>query len=206
MPGPRYRAADAALLIVEPLDIFTAVFHRPSGTTHLLNEPAPQILEMLADAPLDVLPIYVRAGAIVAEGALHQYSDDHESDDVVTFHVYGAEAKPDFRAEYTLYEDDGETFAYESGKTSKLYIRAQGQEDALRLTIHYIEDAYVAKRQHLRFTLRQPGFAPSAIEQLERISLDELAEGGIGWSLDESSGDILIQIEDRKLDELVLKV
>ncbi|WP_322907609.1 TIM-barrel domain-containing protein [Paenibacillus sp. SGZ-1009] len=161
---------------------------------------------ILADAPLDVLPIYVRAGGIVAEGALHQYSGDHDSDDVVTFHLYGAEAKPDFRAEYTLYEDDGETFAYESGKTSKLYIRAQGQYDALRLKIQYIEDTYVAKRQHLRFTLRQPGFTPSAIEQLSRITLDELAEGGIGWSLDESSGDILIQIEDRKLDELVLKV
>ncbi len=41
------------MLIVEPLDIFTAVFHRPSGITHLLNEPAPQILEALADKPLD---------------------------------------------------------------------------------------------------------------------------------------------------------
>jgi len=50
---PRYRAAAAALLIVEPLDIFTAVFHRPSGVTHLLNEPAPQILEALAREPLD---------------------------------------------------------------------------------------------------------------------------------------------------------
>lgn len=53
MAGPRYRAAAAALLIVEPLDMFTAVFHRPSGVTHLLNEPAPQILEALADEPLD---------------------------------------------------------------------------------------------------------------------------------------------------------
>lgn len=53
MAGPRYRAAAAALLIVEPLDMFTAVFHRPSGVTHLLNEPAPQILEALEDEPLD---------------------------------------------------------------------------------------------------------------------------------------------------------
>ncbi|KQO52817.1 HPr-rel-A system PqqD family peptide chaperone [Sphingomonas sp. Leaf257] len=53
MAGPRYRAAAAALLIVEPLDMFTAVFHRPSGVTHLLNEPAPQIMEALADEPLD---------------------------------------------------------------------------------------------------------------------------------------------------------
>lgn len=54
MAGPRYRAAAASLLIVEPLDMFTAVFHRPSGVTHLLNEPAPQILEALADEALDM--------------------------------------------------------------------------------------------------------------------------------------------------------
>ncbi|MDY0957332.1 HPr-rel-A system PqqD family peptide chaperone [Sphingomonas sp. CFBP8993] len=60
MPGPRYRAADEALLIVEPLDIFTAVFHRPSGITHLLNEPAPQILEALADEPLDAAALLDR--------------------------------------------------------------------------------------------------------------------------------------------------
>ncbi|WP_322965542.1 HPr-rel-A system PqqD family peptide chaperone [Sphingomonas fuzhouensis] len=60
MPGPRYRAAAAALLIVEPLDIFTVVFHRPSGTTHLLNEPAPQILEALTGEPLDVDTLLAR--------------------------------------------------------------------------------------------------------------------------------------------------
>ncbi len=57
MADPRWRAAGAALLIVEPLDMFTAVFHRPSGVTHLLNEPAPQILEALAqdDLTMDAL-------------------------------------------------------------------------------------------------------------------------------------------------------
>ncbi len=63
MAGPRYRAAEAALLIVEPLDIFTAIFHRPSGITHLLNEPAPQILEVLADAPLDRDALFARLAA-----------------------------------------------------------------------------------------------------------------------------------------------
>lgn len=63
MAGPRYRAAEAALLIVEPLDIFTAIFHRPSGITHLLNEPAPQILEALADAPLDMDTLFARLAA-----------------------------------------------------------------------------------------------------------------------------------------------
>lgn len=60
MAGPRYRAAEAALMIVEPLDIFTAIFHRPSGVTHLLNEPAPQILDALAGEPLDIDALLAR--------------------------------------------------------------------------------------------------------------------------------------------------
>lgn len=68
MAGPRYRAAEAALLIVEPLDIFTAVYHRPSGITHLLNEPAPQILEALAEAPHDVEALLARLVGIYELG------------------------------------------------------------------------------------------------------------------------------------------
>lgn len=34
-----------------PLDTFLAVFHRPSGTTHLLTSPAPEILAALAHSP-----------------------------------------------------------------------------------------------------------------------------------------------------------
>lgn len=42
-----YRADPPAALIAEPLDAFVAVFHRPSGATHLLVSPAPEILEVL---------------------------------------------------------------------------------------------------------------------------------------------------------------
>ncbi len=47
-----YRAADRAALLVEPLDVLTAVFHRASGITHLLAEPAPAILAALGDEAL----------------------------------------------------------------------------------------------------------------------------------------------------------
>ncbi len=35
------------MLLVTPLDIFAGVFHQPSGITHLLTAPAPQILDAL---------------------------------------------------------------------------------------------------------------------------------------------------------------
>ncbi|WP_343525116.1 HPr-rel-A system PqqD family peptide chaperone [Sphingomonas sp.] len=60
MPGPRYRAAAADQVLVEPLDLFTAIFHRPSGITHLLTEPAPQILAVLAQEPLDAEELLAR--------------------------------------------------------------------------------------------------------------------------------------------------
>lgn len=44
-----YRAPTADAVLVAPLDAFTAVFHRASGITHLLTEPAPQILAALGE-------------------------------------------------------------------------------------------------------------------------------------------------------------
>jgi PqqD family protein of HPr-rel-A system len=50
----RYRAPRPEALLTADLDAFTATFHRPSGITHLLASPAPEILAALGDAPLDL--------------------------------------------------------------------------------------------------------------------------------------------------------
>jgi PqqD family protein of HPr-rel-A system len=46
--APRYRAADSATCRVVPLDDFTLIYHGPSGLTHLVTAPAPEILAALA--------------------------------------------------------------------------------------------------------------------------------------------------------------
>ena len=53
-PGPIYRADPPGGLVLAPLDAFTAVYHRRSGMTHLLTEPAPQILAILGEATLSL--------------------------------------------------------------------------------------------------------------------------------------------------------
>ena len=58
----RYRAAPASALLVQPLDSFTAVFHRASGITHLLAEPAPEILAVLSDETLTLDDVLARLG------------------------------------------------------------------------------------------------------------------------------------------------
>jgi PqqD family protein of HPr-rel-A system len=58
----RFRAPPAAALLSEPLDALTAIFHRPSGTTHLLAEPAPEILAALAGRALTLSELMLALG------------------------------------------------------------------------------------------------------------------------------------------------
>ena len=63
MPGPRYIAdpPDAARAV--ELDGLIALYHRPSGLTHILAPPAPQILAALAGKALDADEIVARIAA-----------------------------------------------------------------------------------------------------------------------------------------------
>lgn len=60
MPGPAWIADAADQVRRVELDGLTALFHRPSGTTHLLAPPAPQILDAIANNPGDLSQIIER--------------------------------------------------------------------------------------------------------------------------------------------------
>ena len=49
-----------ATLVTAELPPFTAAFHRESGITHLLVEPAPDILAALSDEPLTLAGLRAR--------------------------------------------------------------------------------------------------------------------------------------------------
>ena len=53
MAVPRYRAAAAEALRIAHLDDFIAIYHRPSGLTHLVTAPVPELLALLGEAALD---------------------------------------------------------------------------------------------------------------------------------------------------------
>jgi PqqD family protein of HPr-rel-A system len=63
MAGPVYFADPAEAVRSIELDGLTALFHRPSGMTHILAAPAPQILAALAGAPGDAAAIVARMSA-----------------------------------------------------------------------------------------------------------------------------------------------
>jgi PqqD family protein of HPr-rel-A system len=75
MAGPLYIADSPEAVRAFELDGLTALYHRPSGMTHILAAPAPQILEALARAPGDAASIVER----IAE-TFQIESDDPETE------------------------------------------------------------------------------------------------------------------------------
>lgn len=69
MRGPFFAADRADALSVVELDGLVALFHQPSGTTHLLAPPAPQILAAL------------QAGAAQPQEILARIAADYEIGD-----------------------------------------------------------------------------------------------------------------------------
>lgn len=70
-----------------------------------------------AAAPYDRLPIFVRAGSIIPYGPAMQYVAEKPSDPTTLYIYAGADGQ------FTLYEDQGTTFAYEKGAFSQIPIR-----------------------------------------------------------------------------------
>ena len=62
MAGPRYIADAPEQTRVVELETLTALFHAPSGMTHILAPPAPQILAALAGRAGDAAEVLARMG------------------------------------------------------------------------------------------------------------------------------------------------
>lgn len=58
----RYRAAAPATLRIVPLDALTLIYHRASGITHVVDAPAPEILEALGEETLTLDALLARLG------------------------------------------------------------------------------------------------------------------------------------------------
>lgn len=76
----------------------------------------PQIARL--DAPLDRLPLLVRAGSVVPAWPLMQHTGERPVD-VLTLHVYPG------TGESVLYEDDGHTWAFQGGEYQLTRLRCE---------------------------------------------------------------------------------
>ena len=106
---------------------------------------------LTVEAPYERIPLYVRAGSIIPMGPDIEWSTQ-PTDGSLQLLVYGGAD-----AEFTVYEDDGETYAYERGEYSTIRI---SWDDASRtLSIGEREGSFpgMHAERTLRVTLVTPG-------------------------------------------------
>jgi alpha-glucosidase (family GH31 glycosyl hydrolase) len=80
------------------------------------NERVPGGQVVKVDAPIDTIPLFVRAGSIVVLGSAIESTSQEQK--VAKVRIY-----PGRDADFSLYSDDGTTYAYEKGdfKVTKLH-------------------------------------------------------------------------------------
>ena len=100
-----------------------------------------------APAPYDAIPIFIRAGSIIPFGPEMQYIGEKPADPLTIFIYAGANGN------FTLYDDDGQTYKYEHGAFTK--IPFQWDDATHTLTIGKREGSYdeMLKERTFQFVL-----------------------------------------------------
>jgi alpha-D-xyloside xylohydrolase len=78
--------------------------------------------EITADAPIEKIPLFVKAGSIIPMGPVMQYGTEKTADPVELRIYPGADAT------FTIYEDENDNFNYKKGQFQKIPIRYNDAE------------------------------------------------------------------------------
>ncbi|WP_019909415.1 glycoside hydrolase family 31 protein [Paenibacillus sp. HW567] len=108
-------------------------------------------LTIEAKADLETLPLFVRAGSIIPLGPDIQYADE-QPEGVIGLKVYAGKD-----ATFTLYEDEGDNYNYESGSYSTIELRWCEEERIL--TIGKRSGCYTGMQAVRSFTVEIAGYA-----------------------------------------------
>lgn len=104
------------------------------------------------DAPLETVPMFVRAGAIIPKAPAMNYVNE-KPQDPITFEIY-----PDNNgsAATSLYEDDGTSPAYSSGAFRRTRMTVSRTGNAFSVNIAAPEGSYVPPSRKFVFVVKQP--------------------------------------------------
>ncbi|MCS7222530.1 MAG: glycoside hydrolase family 31 protein [Anaerolineae bacterium] len=146
---------------------------------------------IVAEAPLDTLPLYVRAGSIIPTGPAMQYTDEKPLDPL-TLEVFGGGS-----GRFTLYEDDGLTMAYREGDWAITEMIYEETSSAATLTISARQGKYrpAPRRIIARFHgWPQPTTSITLDGQPVAVSLDQaVGMTTLSWADDGRAHEIVLQ-------------
>ncbi len=122
----------------------------------------------MVSTPLDMLPLFVREGAIVPLGPVMQYVGERPTEPITLACYLGNDV--DTRAEGTLYEDDGVSPAYRDGAYRRIRFTAQRSGNSVTLKAEAIEGNFdgAAQEWAVELSLPHPPREQVAIDTIQR--------------------------------------
>ena len=104
---------------------------------------------IIVEVPIDKIPLYVKAGGIIPMQQVQNYVGEKKMEelDMLIF--------PSGKSEYSLYEDDGETYKYEDGKYSLTKFSMENSAGNISLTVSKIKNGFKTDRKKYLFSFVQ---------------------------------------------------
>jgi alpha-glucosidase len=145
--------------------------------------------EVNVEAPLDEIPLFVRAGAVIPEQPKMQYVDEFVFDEL-TIHIY----KPHTQTESELYEDNGNGLEYKGGDFShkKFTSEVEGSSWHVRQTI---DGEYITSYKKYKMVIHGIEDKPTSIiiNEIEKIKEGEFSNGVFTIQIPKDFKEIVIK-------------
>ncbi len=135
------------------------VIYLPTGDwfNYWTDEPVAGGQEHIVSAPLDTMPIFIKSGSVIPEYPLMQYTGEFEIKELI-LNVYCAPVT----ANSFLYEDHGDTFAYEQDIYTEKKFHFVGDAQTYHLS-QTSEGLYTPRYDTYKLRLRGLRTAPAAV-------------------------------------------
>jgi len=142
-------------LLVAPImkpDVTRRLVYLPAGTwyDYWTNKKYAGGTMITVDAPLDVVPLFVRGGAMIPVGPSLNYVGEKPADPI-TFNIYPDDTGS---ASGSLYEDDGLSPAYKTGAFRRTTLTGQRGPRGFTVAIAPVEGSYNPGPRKLEFVVK----------------------------------------------------
>lgn len=165
--------------------------------------------EIEVDTPLEIMPIFIRAGSIIPLAPEMQYSDEKPLDPLI-LNIYPASGGVDpaeGEARFELYEDDGQSNAYQQGAFSLTPLCCWMREGQVDISIGKCQGEFTGKLSARGYLLKLHGFKkPRQVVCKEKIlpgldSRKDFTEAEEGWWWEEGARISFIKIVSTSTSE-----
>ncbi len=150
------------------------------------------------DAPLEVLPLFVKDGSIIPMQNVMSYSDEHPLD-TLTLDIY-----PSGSTSFNMYEDDGLTREYQRGGYAFTTFTCQPTDQYVQVGIGKTEGSYAGKPKSRVYVaqVHHLGLSPDSVtkdgsKMQSHASWLSLASAEEGWCYDETQRMLFVKCKSQ---------